>query len=753
MDQAAEPRQVESKAKFIQQDPTSSQYNGRITKDDEAMLAALLPTLHFQGVNREQMLVECNAVLGTPITFAQLDRQRAKFGLHKYRRQRPTLPSQTQRSHNIAPQSYDEEYVGGLGSGTESETIGACCANQPQHVGASNALQIENAPRLTDTAMLDDPYNDHGGAAPQPGSITDLILSNVGTSPTLETCRASLSLQGSDPAPFNAHVPKPLQSDMTDHRSAVRPPSRFKLICAHALRHQAFIYHIHSVSLIRIYREQLSSGNAATDIAQVAEIATLLHTVKAFDQAFDLFCMLFAYFHINTSIRFRHLHMTFATIACAQSAQSDLQFRAAYGMIKCVYGGFAPLTPVGSFSSRVKSALADLGHRLESVISGWTRRLQPGILEGVIFGAFAALGFSHSVTRHNPLSKEWDPQSGPGDLLHVAFSDEFLGDCFLDGMEIALSILEGQLDELDVLTKDAWKFLDTTATSIARRLACAVLKAYARQGPTRAARATKQFPGSQNRHVRWTIVTVALAPFVLLSKTGRVGNMVEFIEAARQYQHGILSNRARLDELGRSCRLQLLLLAVENPCDALSLSPDEVVEICASVARVRISSDDLAMGMSPPRLDKAIPSLEEESLLGIGPSQHQYSYVPMPPLDWIEARPMEQVPVPSPSLLSALSEVALSGEIREQSSVLSPTLARTYTPSNSSSLRSFLSTAERLRRRRTRFSDDGLWQDAVSESGTSHSSWRFSFMSNAPPSTFSTRRSVQTVLSDIEMTG
>ncbi|ETI20762.1 hypothetical protein G647_07104 [Cladophialophora carrionii CBS 160.54] len=753
MDQAAEPRQVEPKAKFIQRDPTSSQYNGRITKDDEAMLAALLPTLHFQGVNREQMLVECNAVLGTPITFAQLDRQRAKFRLHKYRRQRPTLPSQTQRFHNIAPQSYDEEHVGGLGSGTESETIGVCCANQLQHVGTSNTLQMENAPRLTNTAMLDDPYNDHGGAAPQPGPITDLILSNVGTSPDLETCRASLSFLGSDPALFNTHVPKPLQSDMTDHRSAVRPPSRFKLICNHPLQRKVFIYHIHSESLMRIYLEQLGSGAAATNIAHVAQIATLLHTVKAFDQAFDLFCMLFANFHINTSIRYRHLHMTFAAIACAQSAQSDLQFRVAYGMIQCVYGGVAPLTPVDSFSSRVKSTLADLGHRLESVISGGTRRLQPGILEGVIFGAFAVLGFSHSVTRHNPLSKEWDPQSGPGDLLHVAFSDEFLGDCFLDGMEIALSILEEQLDELDVLTKDAWKFLDTTATSIARRLACTVLKAYARRGAARAARATERFPGGRNFRVRWTIVTVALAPFVLLSKTGRVGNMVEFIEAARQYQRGILSNPARLDELGRSCRLQLLLLAVESPYDALSPSPDEVVEICASVARVTIPSDDFAMDMSPPRLDKAIPSLEEEFLLGICPSQHQYSHVPIPPSNLIDASLLEQVPAPSSSLLSPLSEVALSGVICEQSSVLTPALARTYTPSNSSSLRSFLSTAERLRRRRTRFSDDGLWQDAVSESGTSHSSWRFSFMSNAPPSTFSTRRSVQTVLSDIEMTG
>jgi hypothetical protein len=115
MDHSAVPRQVKSTPRFIQQDPTSSQYNVRISKDDKETLVPLLLALHQKGATREQMLAECNAVLGTPITFAQLDRQRAKLNLHTYRRQQPKPLSQTQRPNAIAPRSFNEEHLDSVG--------------------------------------------------------------------------------------------------------------------------------------------------------------------------------------------------------------------------------------------------------------------------------------------------------------------------------------------------------------------------------------------------------------------------------------------------------------------------------------------------------------------------------------------------------------------------------------------------------------------------------------------------------------
>ncbi|KIW63678.1 hypothetical protein PV04_08661 [Phialophora macrospora] len=747
MDRTAARRQAKSTRKFIQQDPTSSQYNGRIRKDEKATLEALLLALHGTGASREQMLAACNAVLGTPITLAQLDRQRAKLNLHKFRRQQPGPLSQPQCPDGIAPAPYNEEHLDSTGPELESESMRVRPGNQRRHMNTQDTPRVEPSAHPSDTEMLGDDLDDHHDAVPQPRALTALGSIDIDCPATKETPEASLELSPSDAVPVtNGRLPKPLGSDMDSHPNPARLGVKFRFKLGGTL-FEELIYHIHSVSLARIYLERLNGGAPTKDITQLVQIAMLLYTLGALDQAFDAFCLLFRHFN-SEFVNARILYMRFAAIACVETARTPLQVRAARLMSRLVlrYPKATNLCPCTR--KRASHVLADLDRGLEEVVGDGGLRSPPGFGE-IIFKTFAALGLSHS--EHMEL---WDisclRRSFP-DPLHFVLDEGIPGTLFLDGLKIALSIIGQHLHELDALTKDAWELFDLTAAqSIARTLACTVLREYARNSATREALAG-QFPDWHSFHVRLKSVAIALAPFVLVRETGQVKSMVEFFQAAKQYQRGVESSQARLDTFEQSCRLQLSTLASEWSYNALGLSSGDVVEICASAAGMGFPDDDPLAGITSLSFQKGAPSVDEGPLRKVESPEHAHPQFPILPPPWSELTLLEQMPAQPPTLLPALSEVEPLGQTSAQSSVLAPVLTRRYSPSNSSSLRSFVSPVHRVRGKGTWLSDDGHWQDGTSESGTSHSSWRLDFMSVASSSTLSTRRNGLTTLSDVEM--
>ncbi|EXJ55214.1 hypothetical protein A1O7_08140 [Cladophialophora yegresii CBS 114405] len=340
MDQAADPRQVRRKAKFIHQDPTSSQYNGRISSDDKRTLATLLPTLHERGVNRETMLAECNAVLGTPITFAQLDRQRAKFNLHTYRKQRLGPLPQTQFPNIIAPSvppSSNEERLERNEPGSDSETLSAYPANQLQHRAAQDAQQLDGEVSFSGMDLLNDSCDDYDDVAPQREFITDLVSIDMGNSAMLGIRGVSPKPSPSDAGPlYYTNTANSSHSDMYGRPAPPRLGLWFVARAPHTWLHQELVYYVQSQLLVRIYLRLLGQGATATAIAQLFQIGTLLRIVRAFDQAFDLFLILFRHFYICKSINARSTHMTFAALGCAHTARSILKVRVASCMVQHV---------------------------------------------------------------------------------------------------------------------------------------------------------------------------------------------------------------------------------------------------------------------------------------------------------------------------------------------------------------------------------------------------------------------------------
>ena len=715
--------------KFVQQDPTSSTYSGRIRKDDRARLEPVIIRLHAAGASREKMLVQCNATGGAPISFAQLDGLRKKLGLHTYRKQpqgsllQITVPQSTAISSPSVGMRYDEEVEDMV---TDSES-------RPSQDKAMMTL-FQKSLHLDDLRNADEFHLFEQDDSLQLGKAVDVEelgrseidlgcttprLSIAGNSITTDTSE-STSDEGLNV--FHALAYDEIQNplSMSNAKSATSPDLDTHAFTAQSGFEMKFrsgdfkrmwqreVYWP-SLPVVRFFLRSLAGGTEKPEIPRLLKVASLLHTLRAFEQAFDLFFILFQYLKeiqmTQQSDSPAHPLLIFAGIACSRSAQGRLQFRVARNMVHHI----RPLTRVRHMHMHIINCLMKLEEHLDSIVQGLRDYLPPEDSVDAALWTLAPLALDDVTLNLRALPSDWP--LGPTISLAVDNTLRCLQNrddtpaAFVDALRIVYardSPCSRSLNSL-VLDHRVSADLGIKVSVQAQNVAYNVVKEYSKRS---LAKDRSEITGSlSDIGFELDFLAAATIPFAMVDWIVQVGHMFDIGYAVEQLQQRSDTGRLTITHLIDLCFRQMSAPTTKWAVTTCGVSVDELLSDCNIIASGQHDNDQPIQ-----RVDRedAVAAVEAQNGLDL-----------------------------------QLQSV--------QSATLLPTLARSLRASNSSSLRSLLSMALRANHAFSHLS--GGRESTTSDARTSRSSWKLSFMSTAPSSRMSMRQNVQTMSSDVEMTG
>jgi hypothetical protein len=345
--------------RFITQDPNNSRYSQRISQDEWGKHKALLLQLHQQGLTREAMVKELSKQRKLHVKKNQLDNQMTKWGVHIYKK----------RFTKTSTNSLDDS--AGTDTGLqEPDAQGMHTQNNSQHedvpmhdVGISSSRsshdviqRVDMLPQLAversgsrdlcsqsvtdveDFTMADGLYEEFGHLADiEPRNVfsnSSIVTATIGRTDHDEPKMSqNTEVDGTSETPaIMISVPSTAQSNRDLAVPMTCNPTQWKENHFLSLPHYAV-----SPRVLMLYQtiQKKSQDRVITSwISRLNHAGTLLHALKAYDSAFDLFLLILRYHNdANPSKHCPSSSLILAILNCARSAQNPYQRHIASGAI------------------------------------------------------------------------------------------------------------------------------------------------------------------------------------------------------------------------------------------------------------------------------------------------------------------------------------------------------------------------------------------------------------------------------------
>lgn len=498
--------------KFISENnPNNRRYTGRLTKNEITQLKPMLLSLHYQGSTRDVMLKRASELLGKDISMPQLDLLREKLGLLSGRQKQPDAhvgflddrgnlnanrqPEQsgsvatpiaekgsreTVNSHASRDASMlDAEDPGSTGDDSEASLV---VDDGDSSINATPKADILTTPRLErtrpgtlhqDTCFIindvDEPLGHHS-ASEDAAEIQAWIEGKSWGDATSSAISSSVDVT----------IPEGFEIRFTPWN----PPNTNRLASPTGCPMTRTYFP--SVSALRLYT--IGAGGLDSNeeqMARLSQIALLLHTLRAFDKAFDLFFIIFRHFcKRKTRSNQPHPQLILSAINCVRSAQTKIHLQVAgviVGKVRSTLMGFYgsdvnDRTPAWQYLGMLRD------HFFNSANSD--RNLPPESTKETAYWTVSTLAISHQTfCRDNAISLD-DFTT----FWHIgARALEHLCECHVtrsvisNALSVAYSYFNKHAELVNVLLDRPWESLFTNSSKIAQILSCLLLEDHARQ--------------------------------------------------------------------------------------------------------------------------------------------------------------------------------------------------------------------------------------------------------------------------------
>ncbi|KIW81847.1 hypothetical protein Z517_04873 [Fonsecaea pedrosoi CBS 271.37] len=299
-------------SKFISEDPVTSRYNARLSKADRLMLGPKLRLLQETGSTRTEMLLEVQALIGRPVTLAQLDGLLKEHDICFYKKRdftsAPEVPDSDATSASTAPPPQHSSTtlmcnlscpdIWGSESGLE-ESHGLRCLKitfRPSNCSLLHSEDISTADRK----------QEHCDCTDVPGqyAIDNIQIQPESMNPDtegMECGRQSLSARCS------------------------KGKTSTSMPCMYRLKRIAFDLYS---TIIAEHKDETERG------AKMNTIATVFSLLGAYTEAFDLYLLVYYHFRENDGTPdAAYPQVVHGAINCAKSAETTLQMQISRAML------------------------------------------------------------------------------------------------------------------------------------------------------------------------------------------------------------------------------------------------------------------------------------------------------------------------------------------------------------------------------------------------------------------------------------
>ena len=698
----------DDKLKIISHDPTSSTYNGRISKHDQAKLEPLLIHLHGMCANRQQMLTHCIIVVGKTITTAQLDGLRAKLGLQTYRRRLPGRASELSLSESTIEAPSSAALLEGEQSDISSDQIDSAPPDNTDSPAISrHAFQMAD-PDVGPASEAEDPI-----LAP---------LTSFTSAPVSEDDASKF--KGAPQRPPMPLLGMPPEDELGElaRLTVLQEGFMMKVTTAHDSANTAYdpltwkckeFTYLPSILAVRVYSNFAGERPRQRMEARLLHIATLLHALGACEDAFDTFFILYQCIRDRgvTLDQQQHpfllleLHplLVFTAIACARSARGELRIRVAHRMAVHVCSWQLPLS---SMHELLATFLRDLVKRLFNGMQGQPFHLP--IETGIEAAVWALAPFALSISE--PDRTRWPDASSIAVSVSAAVETTFN---LLSAYDVrsraffpVLRFVHDHIrEQLGPITREGrpQTYFEYWTYNRALGMSLVLLDKYSKQTAALAALNLINSPAADQFFTCLESLMLVTIPFRMFKK--------DYVNTPEESPIDMMENllgfeddhRSKRSDFVNLCLLESAAARVRSGFYVPSIAPEELILTYKAIAQKLVKFEKW---FANPGIGHDGSASQSIAVLRNGPVRWpSKADVIQPPADLDEHRPR------SPP---------------EQSAMFPPTMARSYRASDSSSLRSFLSLAARAGKVVSRISDKR--RSMLSDSGTYRSSWTPSFM-------------------------
>lgn len=604
-----------AQTRFIVLDPNKPRYSRRIQQDEWAKHKALLLQLQEPGFTRESMVQELARRRDFHVKKNQLDNQLSKWGIHVYKKGRDARTTSAPFQIAIADADVRESETRNSHSrqGSLQEATALPCVKPIGFAARGDSrMTFHYISDTEDAAMIDfvhgksEDLSDHqlldesSDSSSAESFVPELFLTHKQ--------RTTVPLSSPmDDASQTSGLPPPvsLASLSLGDFDSVKPPTTCNPV---KWKHNQFLQLPHySVSPVLFNLQQITmkantsyDSNMSDEIHQLTHAGNLLHAMKEYDLAFDVFLLVLRYANdYNPSNDCPSLDLISAVLNCARSAQLPhqrliateaitqilpwLEIEYSYLVTKPIQGHYprtAP-SPVASYNGMVSCEPDD------------------HVVNWAVFNAAARCSTSNTYAwLPEQFSKHW--LNGARDHLEECSMTQ---KSILDSLETFLHYVQSNANFVDYVLKGNWDPAGDAEMYTARVLSCHLLNKCTSPTAISSSRSCSD-PLLHKRGFPWghSDLTLAITPFLVmehiqqlfkgsadhLSKSDRQNLRVQPSKVLLVFTRKVQSNiKSSQTEYNRFLKFYLESMVVgvgENKSGAKMVSPTQIFEVAAATA-------------------------------------------------------------------------------------------------------------------------------------------------------------------------